>query len=137
MSEQLRMFLRSVEEFDSRMAEVGADDMGNPTPCTEWSVRDLINHLVNEDRWVAPLLAGKTIAEVGDGNVKIVITGAEDGEQHITGNIANFLLSIGVTLPPQCAVTYLGDYTRATRSCTIARQSIAAIPTAATARAPA
>jgi multimeric flavodoxin WrbA len=46
----------------------------------------------------------------------IVITGEEDGEQHITGNISNFLLSIGVTLPPQCAVTYLGDYTRATKS---------------------
>lgn len=45
----------------------------------------------------------------------IVITGEEDGEQHITGNIANFMLSLGVTLPPQCAVTYLGDYTRATR----------------------
>ena len=43
------------------------------------------------------------------------ITGEEDGEQHITGNIANFLLSIGVTLPPQCAVTYQGDYTRATK----------------------
>jgi multimeric flavodoxin WrbA len=45
----------------------------------------------------------------------IVITGEEDGEQHITGNIANFLLALGVTLPPQCAVTYLGDYTRATK----------------------
>jgi multimeric flavodoxin WrbA len=45
----------------------------------------------------------------------IVITGEEDGEQHITGNLANFLLAVGVTLPPQCAVTYLGDYTRATK----------------------
>jgi multimeric flavodoxin WrbA len=45
----------------------------------------------------------------------IVVTGAEDGEQHITGNLANFLLAMGVTLPPQCAVTYLGDYERATR----------------------
>ena len=45
----------------------------------------------------------------------IVITGEEDGEQHITGNISNFLLSIGVTLPPLCAVSYLGDYKRATR----------------------
>lgn len=45
----------------------------------------------------------------------IVITGEEDGEQHVTGNISNFLLSIGVTLPPQCAVSYLGDYARATR----------------------
>jgi multimeric flavodoxin WrbA len=45
----------------------------------------------------------------------IVITGEEDGEQHITGNIANFMLSIGVTLPPLCAVSYQGDYTRATK----------------------
>src|SRR6266550_3786790 len=46
----------------------------------------------------------------------IVITGEEDGEQHITGNISNFLLSIGVTLPPQCAVSYQGDYERATKN---------------------
>ncbi len=46
----------------------------------------------------------------------IVITGEEDGEQHITGNISNFLLTIGVTLPPQCAISYQGDYTRATKS---------------------
>lgn len=45
----------------------------------------------------------------------IVITGEEDGEQHITGNISNFLLSIGVTLPPLCAVSFQGEYTRATR----------------------
>jgi multimeric flavodoxin WrbA len=45
----------------------------------------------------------------------IVITGEEDGEQHITGNISNFLLSMGVTLPPLCAVTYQGSYARATR----------------------
>lgn len=46
----------------------------------------------------------------------IVITGEEDGEQHITGNISNFLLSIGVTLPPLCAVSYQGDYKRATKT---------------------
>jgi len=45
----------------------------------------------------------------------IVITGEEDGEQHITGNISNFLLSMGVTLPPFCAVSFQGEYTRATK----------------------
>src|SRR3954464_4194734 len=45
----------------------------------------------------------------------IVITGAEDGEQHITGNIANFLLNMGVLLPPHCSLSYQGSYTRATR----------------------
>ena len=45
----------------------------------------------------------------------IVITGEEDGEQHITGNIANFLTSMGVTLPAYCAVAYQDEYKRATR----------------------
>jgi multimeric flavodoxin WrbA len=45
----------------------------------------------------------------------IVITGEEDGEQHITGNISNFLINMGVTLPPHCGVSYQGSYTRATR----------------------
>lgn len=41
-------------------------DWSAPTPCTDWSVRELVNHVVGEDRWTGPLLAGRTIAEVGD-----------------------------------------------------------------------
>ena len=40
--------------------------MDAATPCVEWDVRTLVNHVVGEDRWVPPLLAGLTIAEVGD-----------------------------------------------------------------------
>ncbi len=46
----------------------------------------------------------------------IVITGEEDGEQHITGNIANFFMNVGVTVPPQCSLSYQGEYTRATKN---------------------
>ncbi len=46
----------------------------------------------------------------------IVITGAEDGAEHIIGNIANFCVSNGMTMPPGCAVTWLGDATRATKT---------------------
>lgn len=53
-------------EFDARVQEIGDDDWDRPTPCSEWSVRDLVNHIVNEDKWIVPLLEGKTIAEVGD-----------------------------------------------------------------------
>jgi uncharacterized protein (TIGR03086 family) len=37
-----------------------------PTPLPGWDVRELVNHLVNEERWTPPLLGGATIAEVGD-----------------------------------------------------------------------
>jgi uncharacterized protein (TIGR03086 family) len=36
------------------------------TPCTDWDVRELVNHITYEDKWTAPLLGGATIAEIGD-----------------------------------------------------------------------
>jgi uncharacterized protein (TIGR03086 family) len=60
------IYRRAVEEFGRRMEAVSDDQWSNATPCTEWSVRDLVNHVVGEDKWVAPLLAGETLEEVGD-----------------------------------------------------------------------
>ena len=57
---------RVVEGWLSRVAGVGDDQWNLPTPCAEWSVRDLVNHVVGEGLWTAPLLEGKTIADVGD-----------------------------------------------------------------------
>lgn len=57
---------QAIEGFQKRVQVVGADQWHSPTPCTEWDVRALVNHVVGELRWIAPLLAGKTIAEVGD-----------------------------------------------------------------------
>ncbi len=52
--------------FDRTIHRVGADQWDAPTPCTDWTVRDLVNHLVNEQLWVPHLLGGATLAEVGD-----------------------------------------------------------------------
>ena len=62
----------TVEHWAARVAAVRDDQWGDPTPCTEWSVRDLVNHVVGEELWTTPLLRGKTIQEVGgqfDGDV--------------------------------------------------------------------
>jgi uncharacterized protein (TIGR03086 family) len=60
------IYRRTVDEFDRRIEAVRDDQWENPTPCTDWNVRALVNHVVNEDKWVAPLLAGETIAQVGN-----------------------------------------------------------------------
>jgi uncharacterized protein (TIGR03086 family) len=57
---------RAAEDFGARVHAVKDDQWELPTPCSDWTVRELINHLVYEDRWTAPLMAGSTIAEVGD-----------------------------------------------------------------------
>lgn len=57
---------RAQAEFDRHVAAVPADAWHNPTPCEGWAVRDLVNHLVYENRWTPHLLAGETMDDVGD-----------------------------------------------------------------------
>ncbi|HEU4908558.1 MAG TPA: TIGR03086 family metal-binding protein [Propionibacteriaceae bacterium] len=58
-------YRRSVEYWKATVQSAPGDWSG-PTPCTDWDVRTLVNHVVGEDRWTKPLVDGKTIAEVGD-----------------------------------------------------------------------
>ncbi len=57
---------RSLDVWRRCVGAVGSGDWEQPTPCTDWTVRDLVNHVVGEDRWTVPLLAGQTMADVGD-----------------------------------------------------------------------
>lgn len=57
---------KAMQEFDRRVRSIGADQWRSPTPCAEWTVHDLVNHLVNEQLWVPELLAGSTMDQVGD-----------------------------------------------------------------------
>ena len=62
----LEAYRRSLAEFVDRVDQVGPGQWSDPTPCSDWDVRTLVNHVVAEDRWSVPLLAGRTIDEVGD-----------------------------------------------------------------------
>jgi uncharacterized protein (TIGR03086 family) len=59
-------FRRASEGFVERGRQIGRDQWSAPTPCTEWNVRMLVNHVAGEYLWVPEMLAGRTIAEVGD-----------------------------------------------------------------------
>ena len=45
---------------------VRAGQWHDPTPCTEWDLRVLVNHMTYENLWAAELFPGRTMAEVGD-----------------------------------------------------------------------
>src|SRR2546421_10041588 len=66
MTGRRELHARAVEEFGRRVDRIGPDQWDLPTPCREWTVRDLVDHLVYEQVWVPPLLAGATIEEGGD-----------------------------------------------------------------------
>ncbi len=63
----VRSWLQEASEGFVRCLEGVADDQwSSPTPNAEWDVRDLVVHVADEQLWVPPLLAGRTIEDIGD-----------------------------------------------------------------------
>lgn len=60
------MFQQAVTEFGGRVSLISDEQWAAGTPDREWTVRDLVQHVVSEDLWAPPLLAGSTVSEVGD-----------------------------------------------------------------------
>lgn len=56
----------ALDAFGARLQAVEPDQWSSPTPCADWDVRALVNHVAGELLWIPPLLDGRTIAEVGD-----------------------------------------------------------------------
>ena len=44
--------------FDWRLRSIAPDDWRRPTPCTEWDVRQLVNHVVGQELRMAALFRG-------------------------------------------------------------------------------
>ena len=65
MSTLLEQYDHAMAEFDSRVTQIRDDQWSDPTPCTDWDVRALVAHLVDECRWVPYLIDGGTVAGPG------------------------------------------------------------------------
>ena len=52
--------------FGDRVHGVRDERWKAPTPCAEWSVHDLVQHVVAEHLWAPHLLRGERIGDVGD-----------------------------------------------------------------------
>ncbi|HEX4433047.1 MAG TPA: TIGR03086 family metal-binding protein [Frankiaceae bacterium] len=59
------LYERTTKAVGELVREVTKDQWEAATPCAAWTVRDLVNHLVGENRWMPALLSGRTIADVG------------------------------------------------------------------------
>lgn len=61
-----QLFVTALAQATDVIDKVQSEDFNNPTPDTEWNVRQLAGHMLNELCWLPDMLAGKTISEVGD-----------------------------------------------------------------------
>jgi uncharacterized protein (TIGR03086 family) len=88
------------------VAGIGVDHWLRATPCAEWNVRELVNHLVAGNLWAAELGAGRTIAEVGS-----TLDGDRIGPHPLAEYDASAEAAAGVfevpgALDAPCAVSY-------------------------------
>ena len=68
---QLERLQKAQQAFGSVVHKVGDDQWHDDTPCTDWDVRALVNHVAGELFWVTPMVDGKSIDDV---------SGALDGD---------------------------------------------------------
>jgi uncharacterized protein (TIGR03086 family) len=95
------VYSRTVERWTDVVNAVRDDQWDAPTPCSEWSVRNLVNHVTSEDLWTVPLVEGSTIEQVGsrfDGDVlgDDPVTGSTDAAKAATSAVASGLAQGGV-----------------------------------------
>jgi len=65
IGEASERFGRATAHFGDLVHQIKDDQWGAPTPCSDWDVRALVNHLVYEAKWAPPLLEGQSLEQVG------------------------------------------------------------------------
>ena len=62
---QGELYVKAMSATRAYIDAVRDDQWHAPTPCSEWDVRQIADHLIGENLWAGELYQGKTIAEVG------------------------------------------------------------------------
>jgi uncharacterized protein (TIGR03086 family) len=79
MDDLIALFTSGQREFSARVHAIAEDQWRAPTPCAEWTVADLVDHLIDEQRWAAPLMHGQDLEAAGkvvEGSRSLPVDGA-------------------------------------------------------------
>lgn len=66
MDELLAMFLAGQRAFGDRVRAIAEAQWSAPTPDADWSVAELVDHLVEQHRWLPPLVHGLDLDAAGE-----------------------------------------------------------------------
>ncbi len=97
---------RALDATGRIVAAIPADRWQAGTPCPEWDVRGLVNHLVAGNLWAAELGAGATLDEVGDRFGGDVLGPDPVAAYTISAQAASAVFGRPGALEKQCAVSY-------------------------------
>ena len=98
-----RQALASTRRF---VAGIAAGQWTNPTPCTDWNVRALVNHVVVGNLWAVELASGRTIADVGDRLDGDQLGAVPLHDYDESAHAATLVFAMPGALEAPCAVSY-------------------------------
>jgi uncharacterized protein (TIGR03086 family) len=126
----LPMFQKAQQAFTERVHAVREDQWSASTPCEDWAVSDLVQHLIDEQLWAAPLLHGQDLESAGkvvEGTRRLPVEGgvganlAEQWDEAITASADAVIepgalgrtvaLSRGQTPVPEYLIELISDLT--------------------------
>ena len=64
-TDPISLYRDAAAAFAQAVDGVAGADWSADTPCTGWTVRDLVGHVVEEDLWAQGLFAGLTLEQAG------------------------------------------------------------------------
>ncbi|MBV9410027.1 MAG: TIGR03086 family protein [Acidimicrobiia bacterium] len=97
---------QALEHTGRYVAGVKDGQWHDSTPDDEWDVRTLVNHVVSGNFWVAPLVGGKTIEEVGDRYDGDVLGDDPSATYQQSANEAAAAFNAQGAMQAPCAVSY-------------------------------
>ncbi len=96
----------ALERTRTTVAGIIDADWPRPTPCEDWDVRTLLNHVVSGNFWAARLGAGETIAHVGDALDGDVLGAEPLATYDASAAVAAAVFERPGALEAPCAVSY-------------------------------
>jgi uncharacterized protein (TIGR03086 family) len=106
MDKLIELHDQALEATGHIVSGVNADQWGAATPCTDWNVRELMNHLVSGNLWAAELGAGATIVEVGDRFDGDVLGADPASSYDKSARVASAVFHRPGAMDTPCAVSY-------------------------------
>jgi uncharacterized protein (TIGR03086 family) len=97
---------RALDATGKVISGIAAEQWHQPTPCEDWDVHELANHVVAGNYWAAELAAGKTIDEVGSALDGDVLGDDAAGSYHKSAEAAAAAFEAPGALDAACAVSY-------------------------------
>ncbi len=88
------------------VAGIRAAQWTNPTPCADWDLHQLVNHLVAGNHWAARLGAGATIAQVGTELDGDLLGDDPVGAYDVSAETAARVFERPGAMDAMCAVSY-------------------------------